>query len=81
MDQQRWISSFSQLITDSIAYMYIFALCWAPEDSWINKSLAPSFKHHPLVTSGKERNWGQRFGQAVLEAEPFSLTVRLMDSS
>lgn len=54
-DINKFVPSFSEVM-GSTPHLYISALAWAPEESWISKHLAKMFKHLPLI-SRKDSHW------------------------
>ena len=68
-DVQIFISSFVGA-TESVAHIYLSALSWAPENSWICRELAPLFKHDGLIDAGKQDEW-----TAQVWARNFNTTV------
>lgn len=56
-DVQRFLSLFYGAISRSTPHLYISALCWVPEESYMHRVLCPFFSNESLIISGRSKKW------------------------
>ena len=57
MDVHRFITFFYDAMSVSTPHIYISALTWLPEESYLAKLLIPFFTNQPAIESGRESKW------------------------